>query len=244
MAEPVARADPPKSPDWRVAMRWSKLLFAHWPIDPTLLQPLVHRDVQVDTFNGAAWIGVIPFVMSDIRLRGLPPIPGARRFLELNVRSYVRHRSERAVWFFSLDAASLPAVLAARAWYRLNYRWATMDFAESPDQFRTLHYTSRRRAGDAALDIRYRPADGVIEKSRDSLAHFLAERYQLLTLGRGGRLFRAKVHHAPWTLRPADARFAMNTMTRPLGLSLPDTEPHLMFAEPVDVVADAPALLR
>lgn len=224
-------------------MRWSHLLFAHWPVDAAVLQPHIHRSVEVDTFDGVAWLGVVPFVMDDVQLRGLPPIPGTRQFLEMNVRSYVRYRGERAVWFFSLDAASLPAVMAARAWYRLNYRWAAMRIHQTPGEPSEYRYTSRRRRGEATLDVTYAPSGEPIAKHGDGLAHFLTERYQLLTTGRGGRLFRARVHHEPWVLRPARAEFAANTTTRQLGIELPDDEPHLMCAEPVDVVADAPSLL-
>jgi hypothetical protein len=229
-------------------MRWSQLLFAHWPLDPDRLQPLVHPDVRIDTHDNAAWLGVIPFRMTRIRLRGLPPIPGADRFPELNVRTYVRYKNQPAVWFFSLDAASLPAVAAARGWYRLNYRWARMRVTIEPAADNqpgpTVHYRSRRRRGDAALDATYRPIGDPIDKAADPLATFLTERYQLLTTGRRGRLLRARVHHAPWTLHPAEADLRVNTMADPLGLRLAEIPPHLMYAAPVHVYAAPPCPAR
>jgi len=244
MADPPATGEAAPPPRWRVTMRWSHLLFAHWPVDPGRLRSLVPGGVELDTHDGAAWLGVIPFLMSGVRVRGLPPIPGAARFPELNVRTYVRHGGQPAVWFFSLDAASLPTVAAARAWYRLHYRWARMTVATEPagenQPGPTVRYRSDRIGGRAAFDAAYRPVGGPIDKSADPLAAFLTERYRLLTVGRRGRLLSARVHHVPWTLHPAEAELRRNTMTDPLDLSLPGCDPHLMYAAPLQVYAEPP----
>ena len=118
-------ADRPRA--WVMAMRWHDLLFAHWPIPAERLRALVPPQLELDTFAGSAWLGIVPFRMSRVRLRGLPPLPGAAAFPELNVRTYVRHRGERpGVWFFSLDADQPLAVEGARRLFHLNYQWAEM----------------------------------------------------------------------------------------------------------------------
>lgn len=238
-----AGGDPgPTVDDWRVTMRWSELLFAHWPVDASALRPLVHEGVEIETFDGKAWLGVIPFVMSRVRLRGLPPLPGVRRFAELNVRTYVRRRGERGVWFFSLDASAWAAVVAARSWYRLNYRWARMRVVADAESGE-VGYASRRRDGSAAFDAVYGPTGEPARAEPGTLGHFLTERRLLFTRGRGGRLFRAPVRHAPWRLRPAEASIALNTMASPLGIDLAGPAADLRYADPVDTVAGAPALL-
>ena len=100
-------------------MRWTDLLFAHWPFDPAVLRPLVPAALELDTFDGVAWLGIVPFRMEDVAPRGLPAIPGVSVFPELNVRTYVRHEDLRGVWFLSLDADSWPTVVGARRWFHL-----------------------------------------------------------------------------------------------------------------------------
>src|SRR6478736_184531 len=98
---------------WTMTQTWHDLLFAHWRIRLDVMRPLVPRELEIDTFDGSAWIGVVPFRMSAVRMRGLPPVPGASAFPELNVRTYVRYGGRAGVWFFSLDAESALAVFAA-----------------------------------------------------------------------------------------------------------------------------------
>ncbi len=101
---------------WVMTQRWNDLLFAHWPVPSSVIGPLLPEGLNVDTFHGSAWLGVVPFWMDRIKIRGVPPIPFARSFPELNVRTYVRDRRSGApgVYFLSLDASNLLAVLSAR----------------------------------------------------------------------------------------------------------------------------------
>lgn len=70
-----------------MAQVWHDLLFAHWPMDPALMRARVPPALELDTFDGAAWLGVVPFRMSGVRLRGLPALAGLSAFPELNVRA-------------------------------------------------------------------------------------------------------------------------------------------------------------
>src|SRR4029079_1151950 len=112
MPDPVAtvvsgaRGWPVPPRPWLLRMVWEDLLFAHWPCDPAALEPHLPPGLALDTFDGRAWLGVVPFRISGIRARGLPAIPGLRGFLELNLRTYVVAGGKPGVWFFSLDAAS------------------------------------------------------------------------------------------------------------------------------------------
>lgn len=228
---------------WSLRQVWSELLFAHWPLAPADLRALVPPELEIDTFERRAWVGVVPFSMSGVRLRGLPPIPSARRFPELNVRTYVRYRERSGVWFFSLDAASALAVAAARRWFHLPYFRARMR-CEVGDG--TVSYSSTRThrgAQPASFVARYRPVGEPFEAASGSLEHFLVERYCLFAQGRGRVLFTADIHHAPWRLQTAEAELFTNTMASACGLTLPDKPPLLHFVARQEALAWSPRTL-
>ena len=143
---------------WLMRQRWNDLLFAHWPVPASSLAPLLPEGLQVDTFQGSAWLGVMPFWMDRIKVRGVPPIPGARSFPDLSLRTYVREErtGTPGVVCLSLDASNLLAVAAGRAFYRLPYHWAEMHLEQRTE--REFSFYSRRRfAGQPVVfKARYR----------------------------------------------------------------------------------------
>lgn len=220
--------------------RWHDLLFAHWALRPEQVRPLVPRELELDTFDGKAWVDVIPFWMSHVHFRGLPQIPTAETFPELNVRTYVRcpwQPDKPGVYFFSLDAASMLAVLGARAGFGLPYFWADMRAQVASDE---VEYRSirRQRPGLAELVGRYRPV-GPASVTKSPLEQFVTERY-CLYLVRRGRIHRVQIHHLPWPLQPAEAEFEVNTMARASGIDLPPEGPVLQFAKLLEVYIFAP----
>jgi hypothetical protein len=226
-----------------MVQRWHDLLFAHWPLPPEHLRSLVLPPLELDLFDGAAWIGVIPFRMSHVRLRALPPLPGLSTFPELNVRTYVRHEDRPGVLFLSLDAASAMAVAVARRWFRLPYFHARMECRRDGPRGEGIAYRSARThrgARPAELAMRYRPTGPPSAASPGSLEHFLAERYLLYATPPGAAPRTAEIHHAPWPLQPAEAEIETNTMAAAGGVGLPSGPPHLCFARRLDVVVWAP----
>ncbi len=218
---------------------WSKLLFAHWPVPAEAIAPLLPPGLTLETWDGSAWLGLVPFRMEDVRLRRLPPFPGTSTFPELNVRTYVTTRGTPGVWFFSLDATSLPAVLAARATFRLPYFAAHMRCDVHGD---TITYASRRRrtsrsASAAVFVARYHPTGLSFTPRPGTLEYFLTERYCLYAMGADGRLLRAEITHAPWRLEPAEAEITTNTMASAAGIALPDTAPLLHYSERQEALA-------
>jgi len=207
---------------------WERLLFAHWPLEPSAMRRAVPDQIPIDTFDGAARLSVTPFEVRALRLRGLPPLPLGSRFPELNVRTYATIDGRAGIYFLSLDAGSRLAVAAARAAYRLPYSRARITIERDGAQVR---YRSRRAA--AHWDAQYRPAGAVFTAAPGTLEHFLTKRYCLYTVA-GERVLRAD--HPPWRLRPASVRILRNSMTRPLGIELPSVEPLLHFAARQDVV--------
>jgi uncharacterized protein YqjF (DUF2071 family) len=170
-------------------------------------------------------------------------VPGLSAFPELNVRTYVTLEDKPGVYFFSLDATNLLAVLAARAWYRLPYFHARM---RAEHKGGDIHYASRRiqsGTSPAELVARYRPSGPVEVPEPGTLAYFLTERYCLYTASRRGHVFRAEIHHPRWPLQPVEAEIQWNTMASASGIALPDTLPLLHFSQRQDMVAWAPTRL-
>jgi uncharacterized protein YqjF (DUF2071 family) len=220
---------------------WHDLLFAHWPVEARLLQDKLPPGLLLDTFNGEAWVGVVPFRMTNVAPRGVLRVPFVSAFLELNVRTYVRLHGKPGVYFFSLDANSTLAVAAARALFHLPYFVAAMNVDEQRGQF---VYTSTRQArtgGVAEFAATYGPVGYAVTPEPGSLEYFLTERYCLYTVNSASRLRRLEIHHPPWPLQTAEATIAVNTMTDVAGIRLPSTAPVLHFAKRQDTVAWAMA---
>jgi uncharacterized protein YqjF (DUF2071 family) len=211
---------------------WNDLLFAHWPIEIEVLHPFVPPELPLDTFEGRCWVAVTPFWMSGVRSRGLPPLPGLSRFPELNVRTYVTVGGKSGVYFFSLDAANLPAVWAARKFYHLPYFHARMS-TESHTEWIT--YESSRHGMDAEFRGRYRPIRPVELRPERSLERWLTERYCLYTVFKGD-VFRAEIHHAQWPLQDAEAEIRVNSMASAAHIPLPDMAPVLHFCRSLQVL--------
>ena len=221
---------------WAMAMNWHDLLFAHWPIPSAEMKPVIPAGMELDTFDGTAWLGVVPFRMSGVRPRGIPVLPWFSVFPELNVRTYVTAGGKPGVYFFSLDAANPVAVAVARKRYHLPYFRAAMRCRDSSGW---VDYSSRRThqgAPAAEFRARYRPTGEAFQAPRGTIEYFLTERYCLYTTS-GAGVCRAEIHHAPWPLQPAAAQIKVNTMAQAHGLHLPDVPPLLHFAKRLDVVA-------
>jgi uncharacterized protein YqjF (DUF2071 family) len=185
-------------------------------------------ELEVDTFGGDGYLGITPFRVSNLRLRGLPPLPVLSSFLELNCRTYVSHGGEKpGIWFFSLDASSRLAVEGARALYKLPYFRASMS---PPPRFSSVRWGG---AEERALIATYRPEGEAAPAEAGTLEHFLSERYCLYTVDEGA-LQSADIHHPPWPLQGAIAEISRNTIA-PEGLDV-EGEPHLMYAARQDVV--------
>lgn len=231
------RPYPVPSHSWLMFMRWENLLFAHWRVDPNLLRPFIPSALELETFDGSAWIGVVPFEMKKVHLRGLPGVPTATNFLELNVRTYVRLGDKQGVWFFSLDATSQLAVCGARISFHLPYFEADLQIKVSEDKY---HYIGRRTKSSvpgAELDLVYGPSGSQFLSKAGSLDAWLTERYCLYSADKKGRVFRGDIHHAQWPLQPAWCSIAKCDMTRLLGFELDSNPATLHFAKKLDVIA-------
>ena len=218
---------------WLLSMRWHDLLFLHWPIRPDVIRHLIPGALELETFDGWCWIGVVPFRMTGVRPRYVP-IPLA--FPELNVRTYVRTPGRSGVWFFSLDAANWLAVRGAR-WLGLPYYDATMTVEGKGE---TVHYESVRvhdKVAPAEFVASYQPTGPVYHALPGMLDHWLTERYCLYGALKPQRIVYGEIHHPPWPLQPAEVELRVNTMTQQIGVELPATKPICHFARLQEVVA-------
>jgi uncharacterized protein YqjF (DUF2071 family) len=208
----------------RVAIRqtWRRLTFLHWPYAPELIRPLIPVTLDLDTFDGAAWLGLVPFEIYGT--------PGLSYFPETNLRTYVvGPDGSRTVWFFSLEASNLAAVLGARIAYHLPYFWARMSVTSEKG---VIHYQSRRRwphAPGAMTDIRIQPDQPFDPGQLTERDHFLTARYRLYTMARG-RLRHAQIAHPPWPLARANVIDIRETLFKGVGVSPPLGSPLVHYA--------------
>ena len=222
---------------WVMRMRWRDLLFAHWVVDPAALRPLVPSSLVIDTFEGRAYLGVVPFGMEDVAPRGLPAVPYLSVFPEVNVRTYVRDGERSGVWFFSLDAGRRLGS-KARGWgstCRISMRGCRWCGTATPS------CTARRGSIDAGVPPSSMSAIGrPARRGRHRQARstgWLTDRLRLFAVDGRGRVSSASIAHAAWPLRPAEAEFRVETMSSAQGLELSGPPVHLAFADRLDVRA-------
>ena len=235
LSETTHRPWPPPGRPWLMGQTWYDLLFAHWPIAPEVLRPLVPQPLELDQRNGQTWLGITPFRLGGLRARGTPPLPWLSRFPELNVRTYVDYGGRPGVYFFSLDAARLAAVMVARRSHRLPYFHAEMTARR---QGSTVLYESTRIASSgppAGLRARYGPSGPRLAIRDGSLERWLAERYCLYVVDEDERVLRGEIHHPPWPLQAARATIEANTMAAAFGITL-ESDPVLHYSARQDVV--------
>jgi uncharacterized protein len=233
-ANPQRQWPAPDRP-WIMKQVWHDLLFMHWPVAANQLRPLIPPELEIESYEGSAWVGVVPFRMSGIRAHWLPPIPGTSAFPELNVRTYVKAGGKPGVWFFSLDAANSLAVAGARHFFHLPYFRARMRVTSgSQGDIAYECHRTHRNAPVADFRGRYRPLGDPFRAKHGSLEYFFVERYCLYA-GAGSRIFLAEIDHDPWPLQLAEAEVEVNTMAAGLGVSLPATKPLLHFVRRQEV---------
>lgn len=216
--------------------RWQDLLFLHWAVPLSQLRPLVPSELEIDTFNGNAYVGIIPFSVKGARAPFTPPLPGISSFDEVNVRTYVHHRgADPGVFFFTLEASSRFAVRFARSFFHLPYRDANIRLVQLQPFGTGTDYTSKRR-GEPAVGLHtiYRREAAIGEAAPGTLDHFLIERY-ILYAHDGTRLYQGRVHHRPYPLRGATITLLDETLLGACRVLRPPSPPLVHYSPGVDV---------
>jgi uncharacterized protein len=217
---------------WLQGQTWCDLLFAHWRVPEEWLRRVVPPALPLHLYDGGAWLGITPFVLKGLHLRGTPPLPWVSEFPELNVRTYVELGGKPGIYFLSLDAARRAAVIAARRTYRLPYFHARMRADKAGAR---VDYESERidsSGPPARFRGSYAPAGS---RTDDPLARWLAERYCAYTTDELGRALRIDIHHPPWPLQPAEGRLGAQGMAYQIGIEL-EGEPLLHFSARQDTL--------
>ena len=231
----AARVRPQRA--WVMEQTWTNLLFLHWRVPADIVQATLPGGLTVDTFDGVAWAGVVPFFMRRVHPRWLPSMPGGlSNFLELNVRTYVYDAAGRpGVWFYSLDCNQSIAVKIARKFFHLPYEHALMSATRT--EAGTIHYEAKRRGREETADFSYRPADIGADVKPGSLEFFLIERYLLFAYARDSRrLWSGRVWHPPYRVAPTTASTWSDLPVRQAGFITNGRPPdHQCTAAPVTV---------
>lgn len=214
---------------WVMTQTWHHLLFAHWPVTVAYIREFIPPPLTVDTIDGFAWVGIVPFNMSHIRFRGLPYIPGTTRFPEINVRTYVVHNGIPGVFFFSLDTTHPLAVIGARRFLSLPYYQAKIQTSQKNNIFLYRNKRIHRSAYPASFEAEYTPVSDGFYSSASSMEHWLTERYCLYTYD-DHYMYRGDIHHTPWTLHHAKAFISENSMLTPLRFPVKQSQPLLHYA--------------
>jgi uncharacterized protein len=231
----------PKSP-WVMRQEWHDLLFGHWALPADVVRAVLPRELQahLDLWKGQAYVAVVPFVIRNLRPRGVPSIPVISHFAENNVRTYVTVDGKPGVYFFSLDAANVSAVLGARLVYGLPYFKANFRIQREGD---TIRYKSRRtvRPRPAEFVGEYRPASEVLpwQPMSEKIERYVTERYCLYSVI-AGRVYRTNIHHPPWPLQLPETNITINSMARTIPLHLDGPPLLLHFSKFMDVLTWLP----
>lgn len=212
---------------------WRDLAFVHWSYDPEVVQRLLPEGVEVDTFEGRAWVALVPFRMTRLRVRGLPPIPTTTDFPEINVRTYVKVNGRSAVWFFSLDTPKLLPTLAARLVFRLPYCFGRAEVTMTDDVLESR--VTRRWPSRASSHLRLRVGDPIVA---GDLERFLTDRWGLIAPRYGGGFNYGPVNHEEWPLHTGEVLVIDDQLVTAAGLPAPTGPPHVLFSPGVGVAVD------
>ena len=211
---------------WIMYQGWENVLFLSWPIPVERIRPLVPSKMEIDTYEGQAWLSLLPMRMVDLHLRDLPPFPGTSTFPEINLRTYVRVKDQPGIFFFSIDAAAHLGAWTARHLFHLPYLYATMKLRRQANGF---HIKSHRAASEIApaadFVASYQPTGETFLPEPGSLEHFLVERYTLFSESPLGILYQGDSYHPLWELQPVEVKIKTNTILQAAGIELPNTDP-------------------
>jgi uncharacterized protein YqjF (DUF2071 family) len=218
-------------------MRWCDLLFAHWAVDAAVVRRLIPKGLELDLFDGRAYVGVVPFRMEGVKPRGLPALPALNAFPEINLRTYVNSGGKPGVWFFSLDAGQKLAVRVARRFFHLPYFDARFEIGIADENMDYSVVRTHRGMPKASFAARYYPVGAAYKSTERSLDSWLTDRYCLYTADKEGRVYRGEIDHERWSLHHAEAEVQVNTLGEWLGIEMKGPPQTLHFAKSLHVRA-------
>ena len=222
-----------------MVQHWTDLVFLHWRYPAEIVQTLLPKGVEVEQFDGSAWVGLIPFHMNDLGFPGLHPLPYVGSFPEVNVRTYVRCGDYSGVWFFSLDINKALPTLIARTVYEIPYCYGSVSHTKVGNFVTTtVARTWPRPSAESSIVVETdKPIDGDLER-------FLTARWGLIAKSKRNKFLWGQVHHPPWQLYNANLLHLDDTLVTTAGLPRPEGTPHVMYSEGVPVRIAWPKTIR
>ncbi|MBS4202106.1 DUF2071 domain-containing protein [Bacillus sp. FJAT-49732] len=230
------RPYPIPSKKWIMRQKWSNVFFMHWPIQPELLQPYIPSSIEVDTYDGFAWLGVIIFNIDGIYLRGFPPVSFRPAFPEINLRTYVKCDNKPGIYFLSLDVDDWTSYTLAKRWLNVPYHPAKISIQKNVD---TFHYESLRMGSSNTPIVckgSFTPQSNIFHPNSDTIDHWLSERYCFFSNDQRSNMYCLDIHHHPWPLQKADAVIKKNDLFKPFSFHLEDEKPILHFSQGVEAL--------
>ncbi|MFB6468098.1 YqjF family protein [Cytobacillus sp. Hz8] len=218
---------------WVMKQTWNDLLFAHFPVKIEKLRNFIPDVLPIDTYQGVAWIGIVSFQMGEISLRWLPPLPGAKKFPQLNVRTYITMDGKPGVYFFSLDAANKLVARVVKTLLPLPYWHACMKTEYLGE---SIHFESKREVDKTfEWNCNYRPSSKVYLAKKGSFDEWMAERYCFYAVNKKGTALRCDILHHRWPLQHAEVEIHQNTMLLSHGIQVEAAEPLFHFSKGMEV---------
>lgn len=230
----IHRPFPLPSKNWIMRQKWRNVLFLHWPIPVEKLRPHIPSSLQIDTFNGSAWLGIILFVLEGIFPFEIPSISLTPKFPEINVRTYVKYDGKPGIYFLSIDVMNWASLKIAKNWYHLPYHSSQIFFQKEEQKF---HCHSIRKGNEntpISFKGKYAPVSEVYFPKEGTLDHWLIERYCLYSSNNGINIYCGDIHHRPWPLQKAKIELVKNTLFTPFHFDLFEEKPIAHFSIGVD----------
>ncbi|KAA9031579.1 YqjF family protein [Niallia endozanthoxylica] len=227
---------PLPSKNWIMRQRWRNLLFSHWPIPPEILRRHIPSALEIDTYQGYAYLGVIVFVIEGIHPRGLSSISLTPVFPEVNLRTYVHYQGKPGVFFLSLDVEDWASYTIARRWYRLPYKKASILFQKDGET--CICQSVRKGTIDPSISfgVKYEPTSELYFPKEGTLDYWLTERYCLFSTNNGSNIYSGEIHHQPWPLQKAEAEISKNTLFTPFKMEGVEGKPIYHFSKGLDTL--------
>lgn len=217
--------------NWIMRQAWRNVLFLHWPVEPEQLRPYIPPALEIDTYDGFAWLGVVAFAMEGIYFRGLSLFSVVTPFSEMNVRTYVKQNGKPGVFFISLDVNDWSSFHIAKRWYRLPYHSADLSIQQKGN---AIFYESIRKNSPVRFEGSCMPKKEMFYPDKGTLDYFLTEKYCFYTTNNHTDIFHGDIHHRPWPLNRAEVHIGRNTLFSPLNLDFSEQAPVAHFSKGVD----------
>lgn len=202
---------------WIMKQTWKHVLFLHWPLHAESLRPFIPKELEIDTYDGQAWLGMIVFEMGGIYPRGLSRLPLTPPFSEINVRTYVTYKGEPGIYFLSIDVNNWASLNIAKRWYHLPYRPSEVSIQK---EGASLHFEGIRKKEPLYVKGSYTPLKESFFSRAGRLDYWFTERYRLYSSDSFSNLYTASIDHPPWALQNTEVTIDKNTLFSPFGFHL------------------------